>query len=87
VPLYHFHLHNRIGFVPDEEGRELPDLETARAEAVKAARALIADEVLHGHLELGSRLDVTDAADTILFTLRFGDAVDGPEERTAGQAE
>ena len=87
MPLYHFHLHNRIGFVPDEEGRELPDLKTARAEAVKAARALIADEVLHGHLELGSRLDVTDAAGAILFTLRFGDAVEGPQAPLAGQAE
>jgi hypothetical protein len=37
MPLRHFNLHDRTGLVPDDEGRELPDIEEARAEALKGA--------------------------------------------------
>jgi uncharacterized protein DUF6894 len=77
MPRYHFHLYNSIGSVPDEDGRELPDLETARAEAVKGARAIIADEVLNGRLDLEARIEVKNEAGAVLFTLTFAEAVDG----------
>ena len=46
---YYFHL-KRVDqrILWDEEGSELPDLEAARAEALQAARALVADAILMG---------------------------------------
>ena len=46
MPRYYMHVHNGGGFAPDEEGRELADVETAMAEAVKGARSLLSAEVL-----------------------------------------
>lgn len=78
MPRYHFNLHNSIGFVADEEGRDLPDLETAHEEALKGARSIIAEEVLGGRLDLRGRVDVTDGAGKPLFSLDFADAVAKP---------
>ena len=78
MPHYHFNLFNTIGLVADEEGRDLPDLDSARAEALKAARSIIAEEVLAGSLDLDGRLEVTDEAGGLLFTLGFAEAVSKP---------
>ena len=40
---FHFNIYNSIGFVPDEEGRELPGPAEARAEGLKGAGSIIAD--------------------------------------------
>ena len=55
---YHFNIHNGLGFVEDEEGRELGAPAEARIEALKGARSIIADEVLQGRLDLRGRLEV-----------------------------
>ena len=73
---YFFNLHNGIGFVRDDEGRELPGLEAARFEAIRGARALIADEVLKGRLDLAGRLDVLGEDGEILLTILFSEAVE-----------
>lgn len=75
MPRYHFDVDNGGGFAKDEEGRELPDLETARAEALAGARSLIADDVTNGHLDLSGRLDVRNGEGTLLFSLPFSEAV------------
>jgi Domain of unknown function (DUF6894) len=76
MPLYHFNLLNGSGLIPDEEGRELPDLETARAEGIRGARSIIAEEVLDGHVDLSSRLEITDEAGNILIAISFADTVE-----------
>ena len=77
MPHYHFNLHNRIGFVPDEEGRDLLDLETARAEALKGARSLIAEEVLGGRLDLAGRLEIVELERrAACSTVAFAEAVE-----------
>ena len=73
---YHFNLHNSIGFVPDEEGRELAGLDEARAEAVAGVRSLVAADALQGRIDLRGRLEVLDGSGSILFTVPFGDAVE-----------
>ena len=75
MPLYRFDLYNSVGFVPDEEGRELPDVEAARGEAVKAARGIIADEVLQGRIDLNGRIEVLDGEGPPILTLSFAEAV------------
>jgi hypothetical protein len=70
------HISNGGGFIEDEEGRELADDETARAEAILAARDVMASDLREGHLDLASFIEVEDEAHKLLFTIVFGDAVE-----------
>lgn len=76
MALYYFHLHNGVGLIRDEEGRDLPDIDSARDEAIRGARALLADDVLKGHLDLKGKLEVLGEDGTHLFTLHFADAIE-----------
>jgi hypothetical protein len=69
------HISDGGGFVEDEEGRELADDETARAEAIAAARDVMASDLREGHLDLASFIEVEDEAHKLLFTIVFADAV------------
>lgn len=73
---YHFHLQNGGGFVEDEEGRELPGVEAARAEAVKDIRSIISEEVREGVVDLRGRLEVVDGDGTPVLTVVFSEAVE-----------
>jgi hypothetical protein len=75
VPLYYMHVSNGHGFAEDHEGRNLPDDETARKEAVKGARDLMASELREGQLDLSSFIEVEDETRKPLFTITFAEAV------------
>ncbi|MBZ9709493.1 hypothetical protein LB543_22495 [Mesorhizobium sp. ESP7-2] len=75
MPSYHFHVDDGA-LVPDVEGTELPDLHTARTEAVRAMGTMLAD--LGGDLVGGGHtwmMHVTDAANVLLFSLTFSSIV------------
>jgi hypothetical protein len=75
MALYYFQIFNDdITF--DDEGAELADHEAARAHAVKSARALAADTVLHGHLTGSHRIDIVDANRKPIGSVRFDEAVE-----------
>lgn len=76
MPRYHFNVHNGVGVVADEEGRELPDVDAARAEAVRGIRSLIAEEVMGGRVDLRGRLDLTDGDGKVLAAIGFADTVE-----------
>lgn len=76
MPLFYFHVCNGTGFVQDEEGRDLPDAEAARAEAVRGARSIMADDLQRGQPDLSSFIEVEDARHELLFTLMFGELVE-----------
>lgn len=58
MPRFFFHLHNAIE-VHDELGRELPSLEAAQAEATRACRAIMAEDVRNeGLITLSHRIDI-----------------------------
>jgi Domain of unknown function (DUF6894) len=76
MPRFYFHVGNGNGFTEDEEGRELPDLESARAEAIRAARDIMASDVRSGALDLSSFIEIEDADHRLRHTLSFEDAVD-----------
>lgn len=76
MPLYHFNLEDGSGLIPDEEGRELSDLEAARAEGIRGARSIIADEVLEGRVDLRARIDITDGKGNVLIAIPFADTVE-----------
>lgn len=59
----------------DDEGMELPDAEAARREALAGARALAADQVRKGKLDLSHRIEVADEAGTPVLILTFEEAI------------
>lgn len=75
MPRFYFHLYNNV-IVRDEEGRELPDAETARAEAIKAAQEMICEEAKKGQVKLSHRIEVEDELGLPYFTIRYRDVVE-----------
>lgn len=60
MALYFFHLRDGVDVLLDPEGRELDSVEKVAAAALADARALIADEVRTGHVNLGQIIEVQD---------------------------
>ena len=75
MPLYHFNIRNGHGFTADDEGLELSSVGDARAQALRGARSLISADVLEGTLDLSGQIEVTDALNDEVLTVRFSDAV------------
>ena len=75
MPHYYLHVCNGNGFVEDEEGQELPDLDAARAAAIRGARDIMADDIRRGELDPASFIEVEDSDHHYLFTLQFSEAV------------
>lgn len=80
MPRYFFDVHNGGGFLPDEDGRDLPDLEAARSEGLKGARSLLAEDVMQGRLDLNGRLEIFGADRELLVTIPFSEAVEVQRE-------
>ncbi len=75
MPLYYFNVYND-DVTLDHEGAELADDHAARAYAVKAARALAAETVLHGHFAGHHRVEYVDAEQNPVGAVRFDEAVE-----------
>jgi hypothetical protein len=75
MPHYFFHICNGTGFVEDEEGRSLADPALARAAAFREARAIMAEEMRDGVLNLASFIEVEDKEAGTAFTVTFAEAV------------
>jgi hypothetical protein len=74
MPRFFFHVHNAIGLIEDEYGRELPDLARVRAEAIKGIRSIIADEVLNGRIDLRGHVEILDERALAIMTISFEEA-------------
>jgi hypothetical protein len=64
-----------VGFVADEEGRELPGLEAVEREALKGIRSVIAAEVEKGRLDLTGRMTVRDGDRAEILAIAFDEAL------------
>ncbi|MBZ9863114.1 DUF6894 family protein [Mesorhizobium sp. CA12] len=71
MPVFYFHVDNGT-FIPDNEGVDLPDLDAARQEAVRAAGEMI-NESKQSFWERMTPwiMNVTDGQNHLLFTLQF----------------
>ncbi len=67
--------HNGAGFVADEEGRELQDLEAVRREALKGIRSVIAAEVEKGRLDLTGKMTIHDGDHAEVLVILFDEAL------------
>ena len=72
---FYLHVFNDVE-LRDPEGRECENAAMARNQAIMEARALAADDVSTGHLNLRHRIDVCDEADAVLFSVAFRDAIE-----------
>jgi uncharacterized protein DUF6894 len=75
MPRFYFHLRNDID-VPDDEGKELPDLQAALELAATEARKL-AGEILkeQGRITLSHRIDIEDEDHEIVGTVHIRDVI------------
>jgi hypothetical protein len=69
MPRYHFNVHDGTS-IPDPEGSELPDLASARVQAVRLAADLLREHRSFWN-EGEWKMDVTDGEGLILFSLLF----------------
>ncbi|MEO6579909.1 MAG: hypothetical protein ABIN83_02000 [Sphingomicrobium sp.] len=75
MPRYFFDLHDDITAI-DEEGRECPDLESAKITAADEAREMIVAGVhAQGKLDLRHRIEVRDETNTVVHTQYFEDVL------------
>jgi hypothetical protein len=75
MPRYLFHVCNGTGFVPDEEGVELPDDDAARNLALRSARELMGEDIGRGVLDFASFIEI-ECEGRHLCTLTFKDVVE-----------
>ncbi len=73
--LYRFNLLSDGSPLLDEEGIELPNLETACFRAMRIAREIIAEEAKVGIIPLGWSIEIADDAGTIVATTPFANVV------------
>jgi hypothetical protein len=76
MPRFYLHIHDRIGFASDDEGREQASVEEARDEAVKGARSLLSADVADGRLDLRGRIEVMDGHGQLLDVVPFEEVVE-----------
>ena len=75
MPLYYVHFYYD-DITLDDEGAEHDDEHAALARAIKEARVLAAETVRNGHLTPDHRIEIVDADQNPVGTVRFGDAVE-----------
>ena len=73
---YHLHLHECGTITTDEEGLDRPDMESARHEALVAAREVMCGELMNGKLCLDCHIEVQDEAGRVVHVLPFTQAVE-----------
>ena len=75
VPTYFFHLRDGKDILLDPEGTHLEGQVAIAETALLAARSLISDDALKGHISLECHIDVEDEGGKVVHCLAFTDAV------------
>jgi hypothetical protein len=76
MPHYYFHVSNGTGETRDEEGSDLPDVESARVRALVAIRSILGEELHRGLLDFDGSIRITDRDDHPVLEVRFAEAVE-----------
>ena len=75
MPRFFFNLRDGES-IDDPDGIFLPDTRSARLEAIRNARDIMAEEVRRGHLSLTSRIEVTDENGEPILAVPFREVVE-----------
>jgi hypothetical protein len=76
MPLFFFHARHGETLTRDLEGTEWPDLDTARAEAIAAARELAADDLRANRPVRNFQIEIANGAGQQLAAVSAKDAVE-----------
>jgi len=76
MPHFYFHVFNGSGETHDDEGIDLPDVQSARNQALIAIRSILSDELGRGQLDFGGMIRITDQDDHLLLEVPFTEAVE-----------
>ena len=75
MPHYHLNLFNDVDSW-DDEGTDYEDLAAAKAAAIRAGRAMIADHINEGQaIHLSHRIEIADDAEKVLAVIPFREMV------------
>ena len=75
VPRFYFHLRNDMD-VPDDEGKDLPNLDAALEQAASEARRFAGEIVKEdGRITLSHRIDIEDEQHKLLASVSMRDVV------------
>jgi hypothetical protein len=74
MPRYFFNIRDGEP-VDDPDGMYLPDTRSARLEAMRSARDIMAEDVRRGRLHLASCIEVTDEQGEPVFVVPFAEAI------------
>ncbi len=72
---YYFNIREGGTLIEDPDGEEFASPEAMRAEAVEAARELMATRLLSGQPMNGRKFEIIDEAGTLVGELLFRDAI------------
>jgi hypothetical protein len=76
MPRLYLHLRMGDALVEDPDGAEFASVETARGEAIAAARELMSEQMRHGVLpDLNSCFEITDVDRRLVLAISFNEAV------------
>ena len=75
MPRFYFHLRDGES-IDDPDGIYLPDTRSARLEAIRSARDIMAEDIRRGHLSLASRIEVTDENGEPILAVPFREVVE-----------
>jgi hypothetical protein len=76
MPRYYLHVCDGREFREDEEGQDMPSVDAAIAEARLRLRAVLAQELSGGTLNMASFVEIDDEAQQLVTTIQFLDAVE-----------
>lgn len=76
MPRLFFDLVNRVGRVRDPEGREVADLDEARAVALASMRSILCEDVGEDYIDLRGRIEVRDEAGERVLVIGFEESVE-----------
>ena len=77
---YFFHIRKGDTFIEDHDGKDMPDLAAARAEALASARDLLAERLRAGQIVNGQSFEILDENGAIVDKVMFKDAMRLPSE-------
>jgi Domain of unknown function (DUF6894) len=75
MPRFFFNMRNGES-IDNPDGIFLPDTRSARLEAIRSARDIMAEEVRRGHLSLSHRIEVTDENGEPVLAVPFREVVE-----------
>jgi hypothetical protein len=79
VARYFFYIVNQGRVVPDQEGDEFPDLESAKEEAIASARDVARQEIAEHRSLKDACIEIHDDHGRILASVSVHEVLDNPE--------